>query len=399
VNKITHIIQLKYLSKMKILFCSPIPLIETLGTARTILALAYEFKNLGWEVKVISPEDIVPNYQFLDNSAEELRTYLLEHTAEYDVIEYDHSCLPYPRIEFSKNTLFVARSQLLERHLETIQIPLEKTWKSIIHSLIKGQAEQKRKHQIIERSQRTISESDIMIVLNHADKDLLMKNNIAPEKVYVIPNGLSLAQMQLFNNVSSQPPIKPKVAFVGTFDARKGSTDFPAILQNIFSQIPDVNFRLLGTSRSVDRVLAFFPKQLRHRIEVYPHFAPDDLPTLLTSCSVGIFPSYLEGFGLAVLEMLAASIPVIAYDSPGPPMMLPPEYLVPPGDVRGMSAKVVALLQDGAKLASARVWAKERSQEFCWPQIAQETSQIYLERLAILRSNESINHEKSDKID
>jgi glycosyltransferase involved in cell wall biosynthesis len=381
VNKTTHIIQLKYLSKMKILFCSPIPLIETLGTARTILALAYEFNKLGWEVKVISPEDIVPNYQFGDDSADELCTYLLQHATEYDVIEYDHSYLPYPRRDFPSNVLFVARSQLLVHHLGKIQIPLEKTWKSIIHSFIKGQAEQKRRQLTVERSKRTISEADITVVLNHADKDILMKNSIAPEKVYVIPNGLSVAQMQLFDRVSLQPPIKPKVAFVGTFDARKGSTDFPAILQNIFDQIPDVSFLLLGTSRSVDQVLAFFPKQLRHCIEVYPHFAPDDLPTLLTSCSVGIFPSYLEGFGLAVLEMLAASIPVIAYDSPGPPMMLPPEYLVPPGDVPGMSSKVVALLQDGAKLASARVWAKERSQQFCWTQIVQQTSKIYLDNL------------------
>jgi glycosyltransferase involved in cell wall biosynthesis len=366
---------------MKILFCSPIPLKETLGTARTLLFISAEFKKLGWEVKVISPEDIVPNYQFGDDSAEELCTYLRQHATEYDIVEYDHSYLPYPRRDFPNNVLFVARSQLLGHHFETIQIPLEKTWKSRIRSLITGRTEQKKNQQNLERANVTIAEADITVVLNHADKDILMKNNIAPEKVYVIPNGLSLSQRQLFNNVSSQLPIEPKVAFVGTFDARKGSTDFSAILQNIFDRIPNVSFRLLGTSRSVDRVLAFFPKQLRHCIEVYPYFLPEELPSLLASCSVGIFPSYIEGFGLAVLEMLAASIPVIAYDTPGPPMMLPTEYLVPRGDVRGMSCKVVSLLEDKSKLASARIWAKERSQQFCWTQIVQQTSKIYLDNL------------------
>jgi glycosyltransferase involved in cell wall biosynthesis len=364
---------------MKILFCSPIPLIATLGMARTLLAMMPEFTNLGWEVKVISPEDIVPNYQFGDDSAEELRTYLIRHAAEYDIVEYDHSYLPYPRTEFPENTLFVARSQLLGHHFEIIQIPLEKTWKSRIRSLITGKTEQKKKQQNLERAKRTVAEADITLVLNHADKDILMQNNIAPEKVYVNPNGLSVAQRQLFNNVSSQPPIKPKVAFVGTFEARKGSTDFPAILQNIFSQIPDVS--LLGTSRSLDRVLAFFPQQLRHCIEVYPNFRPEDLSTLLEPCSVGIFPSYIEGCPLGILEMLATSIPVIAYDSPGAPMMLPPEYLVPLGDVQGMSSKIISLLQDESKLASARVWAKERSQQFCWTQIVQQTSKIYLDNL------------------
>mgnify|MGYP002785256976 FL=1 len=79
--------------------------------------------------------------------------------------------------------------------------------------------------------------------------------------------------------------------------------------------------------------------------------------------------------------MLAASIPVIAYNAPGPPMMLPSEYLVAPGDTDSMSAKVIDLLKDIKKLAQARVWAKERSQEFCWQKIAEKTSQIYLEYL------------------
>jgi glycosyltransferase involved in cell wall biosynthesis len=366
---------------MKILFCSPVPLKETLGMPRTLLALANEFEDLAWDVDMISPEDIVSNYQFGDDSAVELRMYLLQNGAKYDVIEYDHAYLPYSRSEFSNNTLFVARSQLLAHHFETIQIPLEITWKSRIRSLVQGRSEQKKKQRNLERAKDTITESDITVVLNHADKDILMKNSIDPRKMYVIPNGMSLTQRRLFNNISSQLPIEPKVAFIGTFDARKGSTDFSAILQNIFDRVPNVSFRLLGTSRSVDRVLAFFPKQFRHYIEVYPHFTPEELPGLLAPCSVGIFPSYIEGFGLAVLEMLAASIPVVAYDAPGPPMMLPTEYLVPRGDVRGMSCKVVNLLQDKSKLASARIWAKERSQQFCWTQIAQQTSEIYLENL------------------
>ena len=73
----------------------------------------------------------------------------------------------------------------------------------------------------------------------------------------------------------------------------------------------------------------YFPKKLRGYIEVIPQFHPDELPILLSSCSLGIFPSYLEGFAFGVLEMLAAALPVIAYDTPGAPMMVPEQYLVP----------------------------------------------------------------------
>jgi glycosyltransferase involved in cell wall biosynthesis len=86
----------------------------------------------------------------------------------------------------------------------------------------------------------------------------------------------------------------------------------------------------------------------------------------------------LEGFGFGVLEMLAASIPVIAYDSPGPPMMLPPQYLVPKGDIKSMSGKVINLLHNRKKLDNARIWAKQQSKQFNWQTIAKITRETYL---------------------
>ena len=124
-------------------------------------------------------------------------------------------------------------------------------------------------------------------------------------------------------------------------------------------------------------VLAHFPAALHPKIEVIPRYLPEELPSLLASCSVGVFPSYIEGMPFGVLEMLAASIPVIAYDSPGPPMMLPPEYLVPRGDVTTMASKTAKLLKDKLELSQARLWAKKQSQHFQWPEIAKTTSETY----------------------
>ena len=75
--------------------------------------------------------------------------------------------------------------------------------------------------------------------------------------------------------------------------------------------------------------------------------------------------------------MLASSVPVIAYDSPGPPMMLSSEYLVPRGDINGMASKVAGLLEDLTKLQSARSWAKEQSQRFDWVGVARTTDAKY----------------------
>ena len=212
----------------------------------------------------------------------------------------------------------------------------------------------------------------------------MIEHGISEEKIVVVPNGISRSRRVLFDAVSCEPPEKPKVAFVGTFDFRKGANDFPKIVQSICQELPETTFRLLGTAglfQTKEQVLSFFPKHLRQQIEVIPRFTASELPELLACCSVGIFPSYVEGFGFGVLEMLAASIPVVAYNAPGPPMMLSTDYLVSSGDTKTMSNKVVSLLQDRNKLLAARIWAKERSQKFCWQQIASQVNQIYLEHI------------------
>lgn len=120
-----------------------------------------------------------------------------------------------------------------------------------------------------------------------------------------------------------------------------------------------------------------------------PQFPAEVLPELLSPGSVGVFPSYLEGFGLGILEMLAASIPVFAYNCPGPPAMLTAEYLVAPGDWSAMSAKVIDLLKDRDRLAKARCWAKERSRQFSWESIAKTTSQLYINHLNVKKAVQS----------
>jgi glycosyltransferase involved in cell wall biosynthesis len=368
---------------MKILFCSQFNLTKTLGMPKTLLELAEELEKFGWTCKVIGPLEICANNN-LKNYNQYLREYLKKHAKEYDVIEYDYKHLPYPRSEFPKKTLFVARVQLLHVHMEYIKFPIIKTWRHIIGYLLKNKICEKKLKKIINTGYETLKESDLIIVLNHNDKNKLINIGLSRNNIRVLSNGLSKKMRLLFNKVSSKPPENSTIAFVGTFDFRKGGADFPKIVKNIIKDIPNINFKLLGTKgmyQTKKDVLTKFPRKLRRYIEIIPQFKPEELPNLLSDCSVGIYPSYLEGMPLGILEMLATSVPVIAYNCPGPGMMLPKEYLVPRGDTKAMSEKVVALLKDKQKLYAARKWAKKRSRDFNWEDIAKKTSNIYLEKL------------------
>jgi len=365
---------------MRILFCTPAPLMKSLGAAKVVVELAEEMQEQGWECNLVSIRDLAD--QSGQSMCESLRRYLQEHAADYDVVDYDHAYLPYGRDGFNSGTLFVARSVLLAHHLGTIQIPQSASVKAAIGRIIKGRNRRRKYQEVICQAHTTIKEADLVNVSNDDDKAELIRKGIPPEKVAVIPYGISRALRPLFDDVSSVSPEKPVVAFVGTFDYRKGAKEFPKIVHEIAEQVPDVCFRLLGGKglfQSQKEILSHFPKKVVERVEVVLKYAPEELPNLLAPCSVGVFPSYFEGMPFGVLEMMAASIPVIAYDAPGPPMMLPPKYLVSRGDAKGMASKVITLLHDAVALQSARIWAKQQSQSFLWEQIACTTIGVYQE--------------------
>ena len=115
----------------------------------------------------------------------------------------------------------------------------------------------------------------------------------------------------------------------------KGARDWSEIIRRIRARVPEAQFRFLGTMVDSKAILPDLQLDTLEGIEFISDYQPDDLPGLLADCTVGAFPSYAEGFGLAVLEQLAAGIPTIAYDTAGPRDLLGgrlPELLVPKGD-------------------------------------------------------------------
>ena len=230
------------------------------------------------------------------------------------------------------------------------------------------------------RAEITVEQADLVNVSNGDDKAELVRRGVEESKIVVIPYGISRARRPLFDAVSSEPPAQPVVAFVGTFDYRKGAREFPQIAQAIVDAVPGVRFRLIGAKglyKTEAEILAHFPQRLVPKIDLVLKFRPEELPHLLSTCSIGVFPSYIEGFPFGVLEMLAASVPVVAYDAPGAPMMLPPEYLVGRADWASLSSKALCLLEDTSRLAQARIWAKKRSHNFSWKRSAELTQDAY----------------------
>jgi Glycosyltransferase len=96
---------------------------------------------------------------------------------------------------------------------------------------------------------------------------------------------------------------------------------------------------------------------------------------------VGAFPSYVEGFGMAVVEQLAAGLPTVAYDAPGPRDVLRGDLgslLVPLADADQFAGAVADLLtNDLERYQKLSQQCVEIARKFSWPEIARDTATQY----------------------
>ncbi|HAZ14434.1 MAG: hypothetical protein A2X86_00055 [Bdellovibrionales bacterium GWA2_49_15] len=377
---------------MKILLCCPYPLDLRLGAAKVYMEVARAFTEAGQEC-CIKGLDEMEWPESLTTMTEEkklqryplaLKSYIQKYGEAYDVIEYEFRFLPFARQEFPAKPLLVARSTLLIHHLAQIEIPIFPTWRGRLGKFLKGPMRRREFAGKIELADMTLRHADFINVTNSDDAQCLIKHGHDKKKIGVFSYALfpdrwnALAQ---FNQGKNKTLLaQPRLAFVGTFDNRKGAVEFPRLLELLVAKNPKVKIVLLGTSAmfaTVEAVLGCFPEKLRSHIEVIEKFSPEQLPALLRDCSVGVFPSHLESFGYGILEMLAAGLPVVSYKTPGPPVLLPETWMVKRGDVEKMANVVLSWIGHPDVWCQAQEHAVAISKKFVWSGVAMETLQSY----------------------
>ena len=366
----------------RILLCSPVVVTPRLGGAKVYIEAAEGYRRAGWEVTLVGPDDVAKGRSPEDGrtQADHLREFLREHAQEYDVVEYEHDQLPFPRTDFPSDPLLVARSVLLTHCVVEARIPPRFGLRPWVGQWVKGPGTRRRANRQIQRANQTLASADFISLCNAGEREALLAHGHSTEKIRVIPFGLFPERFQAFQANPEVPAGPPRIGFVGTFDPRKGMREFPTLVDRVLSRYPEALFRLVGTAGMVvdaAGVLRCFPRRSWANLDVHPRYDPAELPRLLSDLWLGVFPSSVEGFPFGMLEMLAAGLPVFSYNVPGPPEMLPASWLVPRRDALSLSERVLTMLGDPQSLRTARAQARERASQFNWEDVARRTLAEY----------------------
>jgi L-malate glycosyltransferase len=105
-----------------------------------------------------------------------------------------------------------------------------------------------------------------------------------------------------------------------------------------------------------------------------------DIPAVLASLDISVLPSASESLSNAILESMAAGLPVVAYRVGGNSELVSDEtgILVPPGDEEGLAAALDRLLQnEGLRAALGRNARKFASENFTLERIRARYEELY----------------------
>ncbi len=101
------------------------------------------------------------------------------------------------------------------------------------------------------------------------------------------------------------------------------------------------------------------------------------LPEVYRRADALLFPSWLEGFGLPILEAMACGTPVVTSGrSAMPEVAGPAAVYVDPGSPAGIASAVASLLADEDHRERLAALGRERAASFTWDAAAAATAQI-----------------------
>jgi len=395
---------------LRILVMLHVPLNRNFGGSRVQLELAEVWRNGGHEVEFFDlhralgasakpVQDagtdrwgllkalLAPFWQ--PSFASKAREFIRAEGDRFDVIDAHQGNLPFSKADLNYRGLLVVRSvglYPLYVAFDQGRKPPQLTWRGwLAWQLLRWRDRQEIRHCLT-----SFRHADLINLPNPAEAAYLAQTLGVGEKCQVFPFGLAPERRQALAVVGAKhfSPLhlqsrlqNPQLTFIGTWCVRKGSQDWRSLLLRLWAALPHLQVQFLGTRSPQAVILRELAIPDPQHLTIIPDYNSEDLPALLTETTVGAFPSYIEGFGFAILEKLAAGIPTVAYDIPGPQTMLTPvdpALLTPVGNPEAMADQLLELLTLSFEEYQALAHRCQTvAAQFCWQQIAQDTLTAY----------------------
>jgi alpha-maltose-1-phosphate synthase len=208
--------------------------------------------------------------------------------------------------------------------------------------------------------------ADIVVAASQFTRQTLLADGIADNKIVVLPLGFDMEHVPYVprpeSDRLSQRPLR--LLYAGTLTQRKGLKYLMEVMKRL--NTPDITLTCIGHVQGSGQALQAYKPWFSHR----PAVSQAELFGLYGEYDALVLPTIFEGFGLVIVEAMAAGLPVITTPhSMGPDLITEGYngYLVPIRDERALEQAIVNLRQLGdAQYLAMRSHAHHSVQRYSW---------------------------------
>ncbi|WP_366182388.1 glycosyltransferase family 4 protein [Flavobacterium ovatum] len=293
---------------MRILTLSNCPLEESQGSGYVILNTARCLVDQGHEVDLVSEEEIIV-FKFLKSRARIYRImlgmawWLITHKIKkYDLFIF-YGAESFLAV-FLLKKLFRTKS-LLILHSNGLELMVSDNIKK--HRI--NQEKKKWFHFDLSMSYKYCYNTvDKIITVSKSEKEFAI-NRLGLKSDKVFYNNLALPAIYFETEITNEK--QDIIAYCGRWTIDKGAPAMAEAINSVLKKHSNYRFRMIGVGENFV-VSDFFCDEVKEQIEIIS-FVEDKvlLMNLYSECSIFLFPSLTESFGLVVVEAMYCGCAVV----------------------------------------------------------------------------------------
>jgi len=226
---------------------------------------------------------------------------------------------------------------------------------------------------------RALARADAIAAVSESTRnDLIELMHVDPACIRVVYEGVD-ERFFVPENDAHLPDVRRRyrlperylVFLVGTPEPRKNLT---RAVEAARVAAPEMPLVLIGDSEKITSLLG----PLATGVQLLGCVPDHDLPRILAGAFCALYPSLYEGFGLPVLEAMAAGTAVITSNvSACPEVAGSAAVCVDPRDVEAMAEAIRRLCADEALRRQLGRKGRKRAAEFSWNRAAEQMLRLY----------------------
>lgn len=224
-----------------------------------------------------------------------------------------------------------------------------------------------------------LKKADRVIALTEHMKDTIQE--FYSDKIVVIPNGVDSRFFSSETVKTEKDLLVRELLFVGRLDPVKGISFLLHAVALIKKKYPDVHLTIIGDGKEKKTLLKLIERlNISNNIIFLGAISHERIHYHMNRSKIFILPSLSEGFPLAILEAMAAGLPIIASSIGGIIEIIDDGlngFLVEPKNPEDIAEKVIYLFQNEHIWQKISLNCRKKAGDYSWNSVVESLIEIY----------------------